>query len=357
MFFELSTDQSDVSTMIFNLKNIGIIAIFLLALTFIFFHDARQFIRNALVSDVPEHVEFDGGLPRNTLIVIPANPERGFFWPYVLALPEQLDPARPIMVEPNNDGRVGAPPRYHLKWALFSATRNLKRISGPSGGVTLVPVFPRPLDRTVGGENLYTHALTREALLTKQQKLKRIDLQLAAMIDDAEVKLRASGIIVPKRVFVTGFSAAGVFANRWAALHSERVAGVAVGGIGGLPIIPRSGEELTYPLGISDIAEIIGAEFDLETYKMIPMLMFQGNNDSNDSIHNRDSFSEDQEKWVTDNLGEDLLCRVNAMIDIHAQLGFEQFSYVIVDGVGHDYSSEVQSMVKEFYMTISEAIQ
>ena len=306
-------------------------------------------MQNGLVRGLLSYEVFDGELKRDTLLLVPASPEKGFYWPYVLVAPQRVNRACPLLVEPNNDGRVGAPPRFHLKWALHTANRNFRRTARPAGGVALTPVFPRPFDRTVEGENIYTHALSRQALLTQREALKRIDLQLEAMIDDARSKLFAADLKVREDVFLTGFSAAGRFANRWAALYPERVAAAAVGGVGGAPILPDPGSGLTYPLGVSDMRELVGRAFDLEAYRKVPLLIVHGDGDRNDSVVNRDSFSAEQEEWVLQNLGDDPVERVSKVREIYRDAKMTDFSYRVVDSKGHEFTGEMEALFRQFY--------
>ena len=123
------------------------------------------------------------------------------------------------------------------------------------GTPLLVPLFPRP--KAAGeGDNLYLHALTRAALTAEAPALKRVDLQLLAMADDARKLLAAKGVPVDAKLLLRGFSASGSFVNRFAVLHPERVLAVACGSPGGWPLAPAAkagGETLPYPVGIADV--------------------------------------------------------------------------------------------------------
>ena len=87
------------------------------------------------------------------------------------------------------------------------------------GTPVLVPVFPRPASQW----RIYTHALDRDALEITSGPLRRIDLQLAAMIGHAQEVLTDNGALVKDRVLMYGFSASGNFTNRFAALHPTMV--------------------------------------------------------------------------------------------------------------------------------------
>ena len=100
--------------------------------------------------------------------------------------------------------------------------------------VILVPVFPRPEENW----RIYTHALDRDVLETDIPELRRLDLQLEAMIDDATNRLSRQSWRVNPKVLMWGFSASGMFVNRFTLLHPDRVLAVVVGSPGGWPIAP-----------------------------------------------------------------------------------------------------------------------
>jgi len=77
---------------------------------------------------------------------------------------------------------------------------------------------------------LYTQALDRNSLRADlPPDLLRIDLQLIAMIEDARERLLPMGMHTDVKVFMWGFSATGMFVNRFTLLHPERVKAVASG--------------------------------------------------------------------------------------------------------------------------------
>lgn len=78
-------------------------------------------------------------------------------------------------------------------------------------------VFPRP-EKT---GHIYTHALDRDCLITEMEDIKRLDLQLISMIDDAIGRLKQKEIILEDKVVMAGFSASGMFVNRFSILHPD----------------------------------------------------------------------------------------------------------------------------------------
>ena len=114
-----------------------------------------------------------------------------------------------------------------------------------------MPVFPRPATDW----KIYTHALDRDAMLTDKKEYARFDLQLVAMIDDARARLKKDKLKFDKSVLMTGFSASGMFANRFVFLHPDRVKAAAIGSPGGWAIAPVANykeKTLRYPIGTGD---------------------------------------------------------------------------------------------------------
>lgn len=149
----------------------------------------------------------------------------------------------------------------------------------------LVPVFPRPLK--ADKSDIYTFALSREALLVPDGPLKRIDLQLVAMVNDARQRLSALGRPTQPKILITGFSASAMFASRFVFLHPDLIQAAAFGAVNSFFMVPTptlSGQELDYPLGLADYQEVVGHPFDRTTYRNIPELAFMGANDDNDAV-------------------------------------------------------------------------
>jgi len=168
-----------------------------------------------------------------------------------------------ILVQPNNSGRTSDDPKAHERDAWWMGFER-QRVADELNVVLIVPAFIRPATDW----RVYTHALDRDVLMTTRPSIGRLDLQLLAMIDDARATLEGQGIRTDARVLMQGFSASGMFANRFTALHPDRVKAVAAGSPGGWPIVPTSlvgSDTLRYPAGVSDFEQLTGRRFDLDS--------------------------------------------------------------------------------------------
>jgi dienelactone hydrolase len=160
-----------------------------------------------------------------------------------------------------------------------------------------MPVFPRPQTEW----KIYTHALDRDAMTTDKKEFARFDLQLIAMIDDAREKLAREKLKFDKRVLMLGWSASAMFVNRFTFLHPKRIKAAVVGSPGGWPIAPVDSfkeKTLRYPIGTSDFKSISGEKLDLENLRKVPLFIFLGERDENDSVVFRDSYEKEDEDLI-----------------------------------------------------------
>lgn len=286
--------------------------------------------------------------------LVAAAPEKGFHYPYLLVVPSRASSATaageaPLLVEPNNTGKVSDDFIVHL-----SAARDLaqKAIGGyvarELGLPLLVPVFPRPEKQW----ELYTHQLDRDTLLVADGLLRRLDLQLLGMIDDARERLALQGWKVPEKVLLTGFSASGSFVNRFTALHPERVRAVAAGGLNGnliLPLATLDGRTLPYPLGVADLAAVSGRAFDAAAWKRVPQFLYMGAFDDNDAVQYDDGYTTAEKAIVDAVIGAKMQpdrwehCQ-RLYRDAGANVEFRTYA-----GVGHFTDQKVNEELRDFF--------
>jgi pimeloyl-ACP methyl ester carboxylesterase/methionine-rich copper-binding protein CopC len=205
---------------------------------------------------------------------IPANPGKGFFWPYYLYVPSFVKSPPVLMVEPNVSGWVSDDPAFHDQRAndliVFRASW-----ADYMGVPYLVPTFPRPASDIT----MYTQALDRKTIQTTIPGLVRIDLQLIAMIQDAQSVLAGQGITVDKKMFMWGHSASGSFVSRFAVLHPDMIKAALISDPGWGPIVPVpqwNGTTLPYPDGTADLEQLVGKPFDLAAFQKVALQLTVG---------------------------------------------------------------------------------
>ena len=287
-----------------------------------------------------------------SLIEVPAAPERGFHHGYVLFLPKPVDggPPQHLLVEPNNTGRPDDDIAAHHAAAIALARDSsvghfvAKRLGIP----LLVPVFPRPSSI----KDTYTHSFDRDTILIREGSLARIDQQLIAMIEDARRRLAALGRPVSTKILLNGFSASGLFANRFTFLHPSLVAAAAFGGLNGFIMVPAAeaaGHPLKFPLGLADFQAIAGHPFDRDAYRHVAQFAYMGEKDTNDAVLYEDAYSDDERAIIFEAFGRTMMPdRWNAVQDVYRQqkLPIEFKTY---PGIGHGTNGGINSEVAEFF--------
>lgn len=296
----------------------------------------------------------------------PAEPARGFAWPYLLVLPRPAAPdarpaagappdARPpagattLLVMPTNTG-FATDDLELLRAATTCAVAHQLALADLLGTPILAPLFPRPVAPPPAGD-LYLHALARASLEARDARLARVDLQLIAMLDHAAQRLAAQGHPVQPRVLIYGFSASGSFANRFAVLHPDRVLAAAVGSPGGWPIAPvasAAGDALPYPVGIADVDALTGAPVDLAALRRVRFLFLLGDADANDAVPYRDSFSPADEALIMRRFGKTPVARWDAARRLYDAAGL-QARYRLYRGVGHKMSPDMKADVEAMF--------
>ena len=275
------------------------------------------------------------------------DPKAGFHWPYYLHLPDRPRPGPvTLLVVPNNTGSPDDDFAVHDKAAARLVERS-RTASDPLGVGLLVPVFPRPKT----GWQTYTQALDRDALLSKDDKLRRLDRQLVAMIDHALSRLKADGKAVDEKVLVFGFSASGMFANRFAFLHPERVRAAAVGSPGGWPLAPAAkvkDRELRYPIGLGDWETVTGKPLDMKALARVPLFVFMGDQDANDSVVFRDSYDEPDEKLIAELFGKTPVERWPAAERLYKET-LPLATFRLYPGVAHRITKEMAADIQAFF--------
>jgi hypothetical protein len=122
--------------------------------------------------------------------------------------------------------------------------------------------------------------------------LRRVDLQLLAMIDNARERLSDGNRVVPESVLLNGFSASAAFVNRFTVLHPERVCSVSAGGVNGIVTLPVEENEPdselefaaqlppNYPVGVADVSSLTGEPFDEAAFGETNQFVYMGEDDS-----------------------------------------------------------------------------
>ena len=286
--------------------------------------------------------------PKSETIRIDPDKDAGFTYPYYLYIPagvERDSDPPPVLVIPNNSGKINDDLEFHeknVRLKMLQAAFVFGKLNVP----IMMPVFPRPKTQW----KIYTHALDRDTLLTDDTRFARTDKQLIAMHRSARTVMEKRSIATADRILLYGFSAAGMYANRFAFLHPEKVRAAAVGSPGGWPIAPVASykkRKLRYPLGVGDFETVSGSRFDLEKVRKIRFFFFLGDKDDNDSLVFRDGYEKEDQDLAFELFGDTPVKRWPVISEIYKRQGLNA-TFKLYPDLGHRPSKEVVSDILEF---------
>ncbi len=276
---------------------------------------------------------------------IEENDEKGFSWPYYLYTPEKVTTPH-LLVSVNNSGIVSDSMALHDALAR-NLVQRLASMADTLECPLLMPIFPR----WEATEKIYTHALDRDSLSLTEGDLKRLDLQLLAMAEDAQKRLMEGGTGLEDGLLLFGYSASAMFANRFTLLHPEKVTAAAVGSPGGWPIAPveaYEGESLLYPVGMADLPALVSERMNLKAFTEVPQYFFIGGEDNNDSVPYEDSFDPPAANQVNRLFGDTPLLRWPHAEALYESIGANS-RFEVYPGVGHVFTAEMEAEVTAFY--------
>lgn len=286
------------------------------------------------------------------LILENADTTRGFNHAYYLFIPEQMRKSEnlTLLVEPNNTGFASDDLDDHVEGAK-QMIENFgylgKYLADSLGYPLLVPAFPR----SETSWQVYTHALDRDAILTTDPTIKRIDLQLIAMIEHAKATLATRGYRLQPKVIMTGFSASATFTNRFTLIHPDKVSVCAAGGLNGilmLPLYALDSTALNYPLGLGDFRTIFRDSIDMRSLSVLPQFFFMGEKDDNDALDYDDAYDSIERNIVHRQIGKRMQPdRWNFCASVYSER-LPNVTIRTYDGIGHTITDEIRNDVLQF---------
>jgi hypothetical protein len=309
-------------------------------------------------------VSFDGdgseepGSPADSVLkMVEKDPERGFHWPYCLYIPEtQVSSPVPIILIANNTPRPDDDVTVHYRQARNKVAQ-YRHMADRTGFPLLIPAIPRLEHEFPGGSGYQNDAwvvgvqsLNRNALLTPNRALKRMDLQVMHMLKHASTVFGEHGIAADGKAVVFGFSSSGTFAHRFALLHPDVVRLEIAGAPGGwytLPLESYRGTRLRYPIGIADLESLTGSPFTAAQYRQIPKLWFVGAEDEDDAVPYLDAYAYEDRVTITRLFGEDHMERYRRQAELLDQRGMNT-DFHVFESAGHEITSEAWETVYAF---------
>lgn len=292
----------------------------------------------------------------DSLILVQKNPEKGFNNDYILFIPKgtPINKALFLLVEPNNTGKLADSMEVHQQYAI-----DLASVSSVGNNVStelkiplLVPIFPRPESLPL----IYTHALDKDVMLDESPELRRLDLQLLAMINHAKTMLSALNITIKHKFFMNGFSASASFSNRFSFIHPEKIQALAIGGFNGELMLPQNklnGLKLNYPLGTNNFFELFTKHFNADTFRAIPQLIYMGKLDQNDAVQFDDAYDENERKLINENIGKEVQERYLKCQQLYQENNIHPI-FRTHENVGHWTTAAMNLEVIQFFLRQSQ---
>ena len=223
--------------------------------------------------------------------------------------------------------------------------------------IILVPVIPRKPDNP----HIYSVAFDLNSFLSWVPDFyQRADLKVNLMIDKLLQELKTDGYNVSNKVFVEGFSAGCLFAARYVLLHPERVQAIAGGGCAGTLTLPEAeynGIKMNWPVGINNLSDLVGYEFNRSAYEQVAQFIYNGMLDDNTIVWPYDWGPQDmwesvsQLYFLNENFGETNSERLENQINYLHNLGYSNIFFKSYPGIGHDQTPE---MIRDFQVFILE---
>ena len=175
---------------------------------------------------------------------------------------------------------------------------------------------------------------------------------MVAMIDDAIKRLARDGLRFDSRVLLNGFSAQGMFANRFTFLHPDRVKAAAIGSPGGWPIAPVAKYKdklLRYPVGVGDLKTVAGNDLDMKALRKDPLFIFLGNKDDNDSVPFGDSYDDEDRELINPLFGKMPIDRGAISESLYKQAGLNA-EFKLYPDVPHTVTPLMRDDIRAFLL-------
>lgn len=179
---------------------------------------------------------------------------------YILGIPQDMKDNSEIFVEMyNSGGREEERYSDNVKHAMSDKGNPIERnyIDFISDFPFVVPIIP-----CLKGLPDF------QQMSVESIELYKIHEKVKDCIDEARIKIeQITEKKVQDKIFLSGYSASGVFAQRFALVYPEIINRALIGGAAGTIPVPTN--KIKFPIGIQDFKELFGKEFNGEAYKQI----------------------------------------------------------------------------------------
>ena len=233
----------------------------------------------------------------------------------------------------------------------IDATLNINKYiptAEAKGYILVTVVIPRDFDLDYYPQGINYNSMRS----TTPDFYYRPDLKVNNILSGFINNLTAAGYTVSDKVLVAGFSAGGMWSNRYTLLHPERVKAAAMGQAGGwlaMPVMECNSTTLNWPMGINDFSSLTGIAYTKqELLKEVPQYVFIGDQDTSSTYYSIFYPNLEEVKIWGKTDPERLENQSNYLINAGYNANFKLYP-----GIAHSYTAEMLNDVKIFFDSIT----
>ena len=183
----------------------------------------------------------------------------------------------------------------------------------------------------------------------------RPDLKVNNIISELISNLTDAGYSPCNKILVAGFSAGGMWSNRYTLLHPERVLAAAMGQAGGwlaMPIAEHNGSTLNWPMGINNFYNLTGTDYSKqELLKDVPQFIFIGDQDTTSTYC--EGYPSYQNITIWGDTDPERLEAQSTYLDTNNYT----VQFKLYEGIGHSYTSYMKNDLLDFFETAIKETQ
>ena len=294
-------------------------------------------------------------IPKGKAILVPADESIIYDWYYYVPQSLNINETHDILLIINGGD-----------WDYQENTEVAELIVGgwvqfaeENGIILICASIPRGYTDLSTGYSHYTSAIPISSFYSDIEALHyRPDEKVNQMIDKLSEDLLAEGFSIDSEILIWGFSHQAMFANRYILLHPDRVKAASIGSPGGYFTMPEEyygTTALSWAIGIQNFTELTGKTFNKTAYKKVPQFVYIGNTD--DNTHFMDDYGIDNDFWTDDlfyfinsTFGKFPPDRIQNQCTYLQNLGYNNISFSMYDGVGHEVTDEMLDDSRNFLL-------
>lgn len=214
--------------------------------------------------------------------------------------------------------------------------------------ILLTPVIPRDLHAPI-----YAVAFDKRIFTKVDPFFQRPDLEVVKMVEILKQNLEKGRIVVKDKIFIEGFSAGGMFAQRFALLHPELVKAIAVGQSGGaltLPVEEYKNRKMDWPLGIYGFEQLTGNPFNMDAYKNVSQFIYIGSDDNNNStVQYGNEIWNNSQVNTLNMFGKTDPIRIKSQVDYLHSIDLNNIHFKLYPGYKHSCSGDQVADLLTFF--------